>query len=153
MKPEMILVIVAAYILGELLQWAAWMKGHPAEPRSNYLRVGVPHWLTNIGVVVVVAVAWMSGMLAKGLEFMGASMLTQFVSETEAFGFMLILFADLYGDRLAYAFRDKLERRLFFLFTPRTDEPVAVTIPAATPPTPSTVVIIPEPADKEVPKP
>jgi len=134
MTASMLLTILAAYVLGELLQWAAWMKAHPTEPRADYLRVGLPHWIFNIGVVVVVAVTWISGMLAKGLEFMGASALTQFVSETEAFGFMLVLFADLYGDRLAYAFRGKLERTILVFF-PAPPEPTQAgpSVPPITP--------------------
>lgn len=124
MEWQMLGTLVAAVALGELLQWAAWMKGHPERSRLGYWGESLPHFMTNGVVVIVVAVAWLSGMLTKGLEKVGASDLTQFVSETKPFGFMLMLFSDIYGDRLAFAFRGVAEKRLGFLL-PKPAEPPA----------------------------
>lgn len=116
MELQMLGTLIAAVALGEMLQWAMWMKGHPDRKRSGYWNETLPHFIVNAAVVIVVSVAWLCGMLTKALELFGASDLTQFVSETKPFGFMLILFTDIYGDRIAFAFRGVAEKRLGFLF-------------------------------------
>jgi hypothetical protein len=110
----MLLAFLGGVLAGELLQLGTWKTGHPGQPWKGYFDVGLPHLLINGSVVAAVGVSWQCGLLTKILDLTGATPIAQLLEVSPPFGFLLATAADVYGDRIAFAFRDKVSRFLPF---------------------------------------
>ena len=97
---------VAGIVAGELFQWGTWKGGHPDQPWAGYWKVGLPHLLVNIAVVVGVVAFWYSGALTKLLEVAGFSPIAQLLSISPPWGFVVAMLSDICGDKIAYILRD-----------------------------------------------
>ena len=99
----MLQAFAAGVLLGEMCQWCLWMMGHPTRGKLGYWKVGIPHLVINLTVVIAAYAAWHCGVLAAVLGMLGATPIAQLLSISPPVGFLLALFSDVFGDKFAYA--------------------------------------------------
>ena len=96
---------LAGILSGELFQWSTWKAGHPDEPWKDYWKVGLPHLIVNLTVVLAVYFSWACGLLTWLLGMFGASPIAQLLSVSGPWAFLVAFISDICGDKIAYVLR------------------------------------------------
>lgn len=137
-----LLVFALAVLVSETMALGTWRLGNHDKPWGAWFKWGVPHFLSNLGIVMVVAFLWydqhLDDCMAWGLSWVGASTAMQWdklLPYNVTTGFILGIAADMSGDKIGYAFKlilPTLSGKLGALGGMLKPPPAAP--PAATPP-------------------
>lgn len=114
--PPPLRAFVYGVILGEIYQWGSWKSKHPDQPLFGYWKVGLPHLMTNLFIVVGVAALWKEELLDKALAMIPGTgdWANTGVPFTPPIGLLLGIGSDIGGDSLAYLLRKVIGSRLPF---------------------------------------
>lgn len=126
-------------LLSEAMQLGTWKKGNPEKPWGQWFHWGVPHFLSNLGVVLITYLFWdaqiLDDVIAWALSWVGLEASMQWdklLPYNVVTGAVLGIGADMFGDKLG---------RLTHLFWPSISGKLGVIAE----------VFKPKPSDKENP--
>src|SRR5678809_1536502 len=101
---------LAAVLMSELMQLGTWKMGNPDTPWHQWFSWGVPHFLSNAGIVAAVFFMWqdqvLDDVLAWCLSWIGYHpqfQIDQLLAYNVVTGFVLGLATDFFADKFGYA--------------------------------------------------
>jgi hypothetical protein len=104
------LAFLLAVLISEGMQLGTWKLGNPDKPWGKWFSWGIPHFLSNLGIVVAVFLAWqgqvLDDALAWCLSWVGYDakfQWDQLLIYNVVTGFVLGLATDFFADKFGYA--------------------------------------------------